>query len=923
MKPYVLDWDKYIRLAQQTVAEGCVLLKNENHTLPFDQGEVVSVFGRSQLNYYKSGTGSGGMVNAAYVRSILDGLRRDSSIKINKTLLSIYHNWVIQHPFCAGEGWGKERWAQDEMPLTLSTVQEAASCSDAAIVIIGRTAGEDRDNQPLPGSYYLTSEEENMLELVCANFSRVAVILNVGNIIDMNFVSRYNPGAVMYVWQGGMEGGYPTADLITGKCSPCGKLSDTIAVHLSDYPSDSNFGQSDTDIYAEDVYVGYRYFETFHPSSVLYPFGFGLSYTTFSVNASARLQNSLVTIHAEIQNTGSVSGKEVFQVYCSKPQAKLGTPLRELIDFQKTDLLLPTEKEQLSLEIPLSQLASYDDSGITGFKSCYVLEKGTYRIYAGTDVRSAELLFTFDIPKTTAVRQLAEAMAPAASFMRFRPAFSEDHIELSYESVPTKTVFASMKRLQALPASSTPGKNMGYTLSDVANKKITMETFLDQLSDDDLCHLVHGEGMCSPRVTPGTAAAFGGVTERLSSFGIPAGCCADGPSGMRLECGTNAFSLPNGTLLACTFNPDLVSDLFEMEGLEMRNNHVDALLGPGMNIHRHPLNGRNFEYFSEDPLLTGKIAYAELEGLNRAGVTGVVKHFCANNREHRRLHINSVVSERALREIYLKGFEIALKAPGASAIMTTYGAVNGLWTAGNYDLLTQILRQEWDFDGIVMTDWWAQINDEGEKPSTQNLSAMIRAQNDLYMVVSDAEHTKDNLLSSLSEGTLTRGELLRSAYNICNFLLHTPAMARMLHEDFPVKLINPPKDQVLTTDFDMEYIIVDETAEIDLTAVQAMQGRKHTMALNLLKHGVYKISLFCETPSSALAQMNVSLTDNSSPSAPLAVFAFRGGQEKISMLSQSAELFSGTHYMNLFFAQGGLKVQKLVFTKTDDLNDRI
>lgn len=923
MKPYILDWDKYIRLAQQTIAEGCVLLKNENHTLPFNHGERLSVFGRSQLNYYKSGTGSGGMVNVSYVHSIIDGLQRDSSVHIDQELFSVYRDWVNEHPFYAGDGWGKERWSQDEMPLTSSIVQKAASHSDAALVIIGRTAGEDRDNQPLPGSYYLTSEEETMLKLVCRHFSKVAVLLNVGNIIDMSFIDRYDPDAVMYVWQGGMEGGYPTADLLTGKYSPSGKLSDTIAFELSDYPSDANFGESDCDIYAEDIYVGYRYFETFAQSKVRYPFGFGLSYTTFSIDTCGHLQDDILFIQANIKNIGSTEGKEVLQIYSSKPQGRLGTPLRELIGFQKTALLKPSEADQFSIKIPLSELASYDDSGITGFKSCYVLEQGTYTIYAGTDVRSAAPIFSFKIPETIVIRQLTEALAPSVPFQRFKPVAIEETLKLCMENVPTKTVFSSQKRLSSLPVSRPHIPNVNYSFCDVAKGIISIETFLDQLSDEDLCHMIHGEGMCSPRVTPGSAAAFGGVTDRLNEFKIPAACCADGPSGMRLECGTKAFSLPNGTLLACTFNTELIANLFEMEGLEMRKNRVDALLGPGMNIHRHPLNGRNFEYFSEDPLLTGKMAYSQLEGLNRAGVTGVLKHFCANNREYRRLYLNSIVSERALREIYLKGFEIALKAPGASAVMTTYGAVNGIWTAGNYDLVTQILRQEWNFQGIVMTDWWAQINEEGQKPSTKNLASMIGAQNDLYMVVSDPKHTEDNLALSLSNGTLTRGELLRSAYNICHFLLHTPAMARMIGEDTSVKLLNPPQDQILATNFDMEYITIDKTTSVDLSHISAMQGDDHVLAFRFLEHGIYKISLSCEVPSGDLAQINVSLTDNNNPFVPLVVFAFRGGKNGESLLSQNAELFSGTHYMNLHFAQSGLKPHYILFEKIKNLTERI
>ena len=300
-----------------------------------------------------------------------------------------------------------------------------------------------------------------------------------------------------------------------------------------------------------------------------------------------------------------------------------------------------------------------------------------------------------------------------------------------------------------------------------------------------LCALVRGEGMCSPKVTPGTAGAFGGLSPKLQALGIPAICCADGPSGIRMDCGTQAFLLPSGTCLACSFNETLISDLYAWTGQEMRRNRIDLLLAPGMNLHRHPLNGRNFEYFSEDPLLTGKMAAAVIKGLQSSGVSGTIKHFACNNQEYRRNDAETVVSERALRELYLKGFAIALRESGAFSIMTTYGPVNGLWTSSNYDLLTTILRQEWGYHGVVMTDWWAKGNQEGTDGSQQEVAAMIRSQNDLYMVTSGAENNGngDNLHVSLEAGTLTIGELQRSAANICRAILRLPAYRRLVGEE--------------------------------------------------------------------------------------------------------------------------------------------
>ena len=351
-----------------------------------------------------------------------------------------------------------------------------------------------------------------------------------------------------------------------------------------------------------------------------------------------------------------------------------------------------------------------------------------------------------------------------------------------FRSVPERTKDPDERRRERLPEKLPCTGDLGYRLTDVEEGKVSMEEFLSQLTDEDLCCIVRGEGMCSPKVTPGTAGAFGGVTDRLRDFGLPVACCADGPSGIRMDCGTAAFAMPNGTCLGCTFNEQLSEELYAFEGLELRKNKVDTLLGPGMNIHRNPLNGRNFEYFSEDPLVTGKMAASQLRGMGRYQVTGTIKHFACNSQEFRRNMVDAVVSERALREIYLKGFEIAVKEGGAYSIMTSYNPVNGFWSASSYDMLTTILRKEWGYDGIVMTDWWAKGNDQGEAGRVENVAAMVRAQNDLFMVTVNAGENsqKDNSQESLECGTVTRQEYMRSAANICRYLLRTPAYRRML-----------------------------------------------------------------------------------------------------------------------------------------------
>ena len=773
---FTLDWNEYKKRARALVASGCVLLKNDRQALPLHPGETVSVFGRIQLDYfeYKSGTGSGGLVNAPYAVSVTEGLE-NAGIKINKELLRLYEDFEKEHPFDKGIGWAKEPYCQTEMPLTEEIVRKAAGTSDAAIVIIGRSSGEDKDAAPEKGSYYLTDEERSMLSLVCSRFRRTAVLLNTGAIMDMSWVSEFDPAAVMYIWQGGSEGGNGVADVLTGKTSPSGKLADTIAKKLEDYPSIAHFGDPEENIYAEDIFVGYRYFETFDRDAVLYPFGFGLSYTSFDVRVTRFTANGKeIRVDAEVMNMGDCPGREVVQLYFCPPQGKLGKAGRNLVRFAKTRELSPAEKQTVSLLFSVEEMASYDDGGVTGHKSAWVLEPGDYLIYCGTDVRSAKFAGSFSVPELKVTEQLEESLAPVKAFKRM----SSNGSKPALEDAPLRTIDPTKRMLDERKDAEPCRGSQGLTLADVRDGKVKMDTFLSQLSDEDLICLSRGEGMCSPKVTAGIAGAFGGVTDSLKSFGIPVAGCSDGPSGIRMDSGAMAMSNPSGTLIACSFDTFAVAQLYEYQGKELRLNKIDMLLGPGMNIHRCPLNGRNFEYFSEDPYLTGTMASAELTAMHRSGVTGVIKHFACNNQEKGRNTANAVVSERALREIYLKGFEIAVKKGGAYAIMSTYGPVNGCWTAGNIDLCTVILRKQWHFSGIVMTDWSAMISDDQKEPDRKNVSAMIRAQNDIYMVNDDAASNSrgDDAEKALKSGKITRGDLLRNAKNILGVVMDSPAM---------------------------------------------------------------------------------------------------------------------------------------------------
>lgn len=917
----ILDWQKYTDKAREAVAEGVVLLKNDHSVLPLKEKSRVAVFGRMQNNYYKSGTGSGGMVNVDKVWGIMDALDLEDVI-INEGLREKYLAFEKEVPFNKGMGFGNEPWSQPEMPLTDKVVKAAAEESDVAIVVIGRTAGEEQDFTDTPGAYGLSELEVDMLEKVRGVFDRVILLMNVSAPLNMTEITRIAPDAIMMIWAGGEIGGLGTADVLMGRVSPSGHLSDTILKDLRDASAYGHFGDLKENCYAEDIYVGYRYYETFHKDAVLYPFGYGLSYTTFEIKgksfvaqATSPEGDDIVEAVVEVTNTGAFPGKEVVQLYVSVPQGSLGQPAVALAGFAKTKTLAPGESELLTITGEKYYFASYDDSGVTGHRSAYVHEAGTYRFFIGSNVREIEDIGSYTLEETKVVEQLTTQMAPEKEFNRIKASLEADgSYTIAWEEVPVAEDVDNIRAHEDQPSCKAYTGDQGIRLKDVRDGEASMEDFLAQLSDEDLTAIVRGEGMGSPRVTPGTAAAFGGVSDALSGFGIPAACCSDGPSGMRLDCGARAFSLPSGTLLACTWNPQLNTELYGFQSLEMYKNNVDALLGPGINIHRYPLNGRNFEYFSEDPLLTGVMALAQVKGLQSAGNTGTIKHFCANNQEKCRQSMNSVVSERALRQIYLKGFEIAVRG-GADSIMTTYGPVNGIWTNSRHDLNTCILRGEWGFDGIVMTDWWADIGDLKTGISKNDFARMVRAGNDFYAVCPEAgvNSTEDNLIEELEAGTLTRGQLVRCAGNICGFLTHTHAMTRLLGEDEKLELVNYTSEKQEIDPADIEYVKVCDGTVIDMTGVNTDRGSEYAFGIDVQERGFYKMSFTGSSELGELSQINVALFIQN---IPVANFSFHGtGGEDMTI---DTDILIHTKYetVRIFFAGSGLDAKEIRFTLT-------
>lgn len=903
-------------VVRKAAAEGMVLLKNENHMLPVTENDRVALFGRCQINYYKSGTGSGGAVNTAYTTNLADGFREYKNIILNEELLQVYEKWIQENPFDnAGGAWASEPWFQKEMPVSLELAKKARETSNKALVVIGRTAGEDKDYEAVEGSYFLTQEEKKLLETVAEVFEDTAVILNVSNIIDMSWLEslehKDHIRSVLYTWQGGVEAGRASADVLTGAVTPSGKLPDTIAYDIKDYPSTENFGNKEKNFYKEDIYVGYRYFETFAPEKVQFPFGFGLSYTDFDLNVQqAEIQgtgkDAKMILKVSVTNVGTqYFGKEVVQVYYEAPQGKLGKPVRELGCFAKTELLAPGQEQILQLELPVNSMASYDDSGVTGHKSCYVLEAGCYKFYVGTDVRNAQKINLektedFELPECVVTEELQEALAPTEYFERIRPGEKGEQgvYTLLREEVPLQTISLEKRIQENLPETMEITGNKGISFQDVKNKKAELEQFVAQFTKEELSIIVRGEGMCSPLVTPGTASAFGGTAPSLYGYGIPVACTADGPSGIRMDSGLKATQMPIGTMLAASWNLPMVEELYEWEGRELQRNEIDTLLGPGINLHRNPLNGRNFEYFSEDPYLTGKCGAAVVKGIKTSGADATVKHFACNNQELARSIADSIVSERAVREMYLKGFEMTVKEGHACSIMTSYNPLNGHWSASNYDLCTTILRGEWGYTGIVMTDWWAKMNDpvKGGEARMNNTAAMVRAQNDLYMVVpnggSQENEYEDNTLEALENGTLTIGELQRCAMNICRFILHAPVSERKLK-----------------TLEEMQA----ENDNFAFAPIKLYPQKEETMTMQIEHSGRYKFLVKTRSPLSSLAQSSSNLLLNGQPI--LTIQSNGTENEWVILKLNNIQLEAGTYQAELTPVKPGLEVEWIEVTR--------
>ena len=533
-------------LARRAGAEGCVLLKNDG-TLPLKTGQKVAVFGRCQLDWFYVGYGSGGDVNPPYRVNLMEGLK-NAELPFDEVVAKTYADWCFSEDNKADHGWwGHWPMSHPEMPLAQSLVTEAAKRCDTAIVVIGRAAGEDRENTLTKGSYYLTDEETAMLEQVTAAFAHTVVVMDIGSIMDMAWAEHYGDrlSAILIAWQGGMESGNAVADVLTGSVNPCGKLADTIARNYEDYPSSASFGGKEFNHYTEDIFVGYRYFETFARDKVLYPFGYGLSYTTFESKPLAlSCQNGTYSVSVRVANTGKTAGRETVMLWCAAPQGKLGKAAKTLAAYGKTKLLAPGEGETITLGFDERTIASFDDTGKSGFANAFVLEAGEYVFFLGDALAGA-----ITIDQTRVIEQCEEVCGVKDPFARMTAREENGNLVTGEEMLPKGKEDLRQRILDCLPEEIPFTGDQGYRLSDVAKGKISLNAFIAQLNDQELEALTRGEGcMGSALGVAGNAGAFGGVLPSLREKGVVPIITADGPSGLRLK--KYCALLPNGTALA-------------------------------------------------------------------------------------------------------------------------------------------------------------------------------------------------------------------------------------------------------------------------------------------------------------------------------------------------------------------------------------
>ncbi len=798
---------RHRRLARAAAAEGMVLLKNEGGVLPIPRGSRIALYGAGAEITIKGGTGSGD-VNSRDTVSVRQGLEQAGYQLTSTAWLDDFRVLYRQERLAWREkilaAWKDPKYednffrAYSDRPFSipcgrpLDMAAASADGADTAIFVLSRISGEAADRREVAGDYYLTPQEEDLLSQISRAYRDVVLVLNTGGPVDLEFTESIpNLSAIIYMVQGGQESGHALADLLCGDVAPSGKLTDSWALQYADYPNADYFGSRYQDAwkaeYREDIYVGYRYFDTFQVP-VRYGFGFGLSYTRFSLEIEDIRQDSgMIQVNVAVKNIGDkFAGKEVVQLYVSCPQEELTREFRRLCCFGKTGILGPGEIQNMTLSFQPEAMASFDEAS-----AAWILSAGVYGIWVGDSLKSAALAGTISVDGPIILRQC-------------------DHICPQREQIPLlcperagllARQEAWRKRASGLPSCRLRAADFSTEVINYAQRPISPEDpawdIAAALNEEQLLSMATGcirgktgELGSAGRTVPGAAAETDPCLAR-EPWNVPSIVLADGPAGLRLrnryqvvdhrrEIGSiqdtleNGFfsdgaeprgtlyyqyctAIPVGTLLAQTWDLPLVQRIGEMIGREMLEFEVTLWLAPGMNIHRNPLCGRNFEYYSEDPLLTGMIAAAMTRGVQSVpGCGTTIKHLACNNQEDKRKGSDSVLSERALREIYLRGFEIAVRTAQPMAIMTSYNMVNGVHAANSYDLCTKAARNEWGFDGLIMTDW---TTTTASLAGECTAAGCMLAGNDLVMPGAPQDHA--GIRQALADGMLCWEQLAR------------------------------------------------------------------------------------------------------------------------------------------------------------------
>ena len=753
-------------VAKAAAIEGTVLLKNDG-TLPLKPGARICMFGSGTGEFLFGGGGSGGVITdkeislAKALQAAADG----GEISFFRPLVDFYTaSTAAEYAKAKADGLNIAYWRRERNIRTPDLPEElyenAKAFGDTAIFCIARYSSEGTDcgdRNGKEGDFDLWSNERELLDRLCKDFARVIVVLNVcGPVSTKEYKNNDRVNAVLYATFGGGMAGEALADILLGKAYPSGHLQDTLAYDQYDYPGMEAFLQNhDYQDYNEDIFVGYRYFETFAPEKVAYPYGFGLGYTTFSLKKeSAVLEKNTVKLSVSVKNTGSYPGKEVVQAYLEAPQGKLGKAKKVLCAFAKTKELKPGEKTVIRLSFDIREFGSFDDLGKI-YMSAFILEKGEYKLHVGCNVRDTEEYFSFRLEDDRICRKCHSYMAPKDLKERL-------------------TADGTMEPLPSIPTPSHRPKQ--YSLKNAAaDKDISLaqaleedrlDDFMAGLSDDILAQMLYGHPVTNVANTGGIGAL---PADRWRKEHIPNVPTADGPAGVRVVqgCGMYTTYFPCATTIAQTWDPRIAQRVGKTAAREIKENNVGIWLAPGMNLHRNPLCGRNFEYYSEDPLATGLFAAYTVKGVQSEKIAATIKHYCCNNKDVNRKYVDSRVSQRALRELYLRGFEIAVKKAHPWALMTSYNPVNSVQASANWESINGILRGEWGYDGIVMTDWWAfsHLEDELYAGSDVKMPEMITR---LYPLA----HKEYDLEGAIADGTIDRKVVYASVRRILKMMEH-------------------------------------------------------------------------------------------------------------------------------------------------------